>query len=141
MASHGRSDARGTARLLANMALSSIADPRIGASHEVALNNMFRLLQSFRTDIFFGQEAPPNSREVVADKLTLRPPEEQNVRLVKEALEQATARAFGGQSKNEAIEIVERVLRWLAYPKKALEPPEVERTRVSVFFRELVERL
>lgn len=141
MASHGRSDARGTARLLAHMALELIDNPKKGTSREVALNNMFRLLQSFRSDVFFGQEPPVNSREAAADKLTLRPPEEQNVQFVKEALEHATARAFSEQSKDEAIETIERVLRWLAYPKKASQPSEPDRLRTSAFFRELIERL
>lgn len=141
MASHGRSDARGTARLLATMALASIDNQKRGASQEVALNNMYRLLQSFRTDVFFGQEIPHNSREIAAERLTLRPPEEQNVRQVRDALEQATRIAFNDQSKDKAIEVIERVLRSIAYPKKASQPSAADRTQTATFFRELVERL
>lgn len=141
MASHGRSDARGTARLLANMALASIDNPKSGASQEVALNNMYRLLQSFRTDVFFGREMPASSREVAAEKLTLRPPEEQNVRQVREALEKATAIAFKDQPKERAIEVVENVLRWIAYPKKTSQPSAAHRSQTAAFFKELVEHL
>jgi hypothetical protein len=142
MAAHGQSDARGTARLLANMALSSISNPRTSESQEVALNNMYRLLQSFRTDRFFGQEAPTGSRQTATEKLTLRPPEEQNVRQVKEALQRATEVAFAGQSKDAAIEAVEKVLRWIAYPAKVPQAPsESDRSRTAAFFKELVERL
>ena len=141
MAAHGQSDARGTARLLANMALSSISNPKGSESQEVALNNMYRLLQSFRTDRFFGQEAP-TSQQTPTEKLTLRPPEEQNVRQVKEALQRATEIAFVGQSKDAAIEAVEKVLRWTAYPAKVPQAPsELDRSRTAAFFRELVERL
>ena len=80
MAAHGRSDARGTARLLANMALASINNPRRGEPQEVALNNMYRLLQSFRKDAFFGHEAPADAPVEASEKLTLRPPIERNVR-------------------------------------------------------------
>jgi hypothetical protein len=142
MAAHGRSDARGTARLLANKALASIGNPRGGESQEVALNNMYRLLQSFRTDVFFGQEAPIGSRQTSAEKLTLRPPEEQNVRHVREALQRATEIAFVGTSKDEAMEAVEKVLRWIAYPTKTSQAPsESDRSRTAAFFKELVDRL
>lgn len=142
MAAQGRSDARGTARLLASMALASIDHPERGESQEVALNNMYRLLQSFRTDVFFGKEAPIGSRQTATERLTLRPPEEQNVRQVKEALQRATEIAFVGKSKDEAIEAVEKVLRWIAYPTKTPHSPsESDRSRTALFFKELVERL
>jgi hypothetical protein len=142
MAAHGRSDARGTARLLATMTLASIDKPKVGEPEEVALNNMFRLLQSFRKDAFFGQEVPRDSRpQSTAEKLTLRPPVERNVREVKEALEQATAIAFEGRSKDDAIEAVESVLRWIAYPRKSARPSDIDRARTASFFRELIDRL
>jgi hypothetical protein len=140
MASHGRSDARGTARLLANMALESIANPTRGDPQEVALNNMFRLLQSFQKDLFFGQETPDQRTPTSADKLTLRPPSERHVREVKEALEQATAAAFGDVSKDQAMASIEKVLRSIAYPSKA-SATATERARATSFFKELVERL
>jgi hypothetical protein len=141
MAAHGRSDARGTARLLANMALDSINNPRRGEPQEVALNNMYRLLQSFRKDAFFGREAPADAPVEASEKLTLRPPIERNVRDVRQALEGATAVAFEGLSKDNAIEVVESVLRWIAYPRTSIEPSAQDRARTVSFLRELVERL
>jgi hypothetical protein len=141
MAAHGRSDARGTARLLANMALASINNPRRGEPQEVALNNMYRLLQSFRKDAFFGHEAPADAPVEASEKLTLRPPIERNVRDVRQALEGATAVAFEGRSKDDAIEVVESVLRWIAYPRTSKEPSTQDRARTVSFLRELVERL
>ena len=141
MAAHGRSDARGTARLLANMALASIDNPRRGEPQEVALNNMYRLLQSFRKDAFFGQESSGERPQNPTEKLTLRPPVERNVREVREALEQATRVAFEGRSKDEALEAVENVLRSVAYPRVSDPPSADDRQRVISFFRALVERL
>lgn len=141
MAAHSRSDARGTARLLANMTLASIDNPTGDEGQEVALNNMYRLLQSFRKDAFFGQEMPGNSRPSAAEKLTLRPPVERNVHQVREALKQAIEIAFAGRSNDDAIEAVERVLRWIAYPKTSERPSDADKERTISFFRELVERL
>jgi hypothetical protein len=142
MASHARSDARGTARLLATHALASIGNPKLGEPEEITLNNMYRLLQSFRRDAFFGREVSGETRpRSPAEKLTLRPPVERNVREVRRALEEAASTAFKGQSQDEAIDAVERVLRWIAYPKKNDRPSEVDRTRTVSFFRELIGRL
>jgi hypothetical protein len=142
MAAHSRSDARGTARLLAALALASIDNPERNEPEEITLNNMYRLLQSFRRDAFFGREDAQESRpRSAAEKLTLRPPVERNVREVRKALEEATETAFRGRSQSEAIEAVEKVLRWLAYPKKNDRPSEDDRERTASFFRELIDRL
>lgn len=141
MAAHSRSDARGTARLLATMALASIDNPKRGEPQEVALNNMYRLLQSFRKDVFFGQETDDAQSLGARDKLTLRPPVERNVRQVREALEEATRVAFEGRPKDDAIEAVEKVLRSVAYPKGGEQPSPADRAQVISFFRELVNRL
>jgi hypothetical protein len=142
MAAHGRNDARGIARLLANMALASIDSPKRGEPQEVALNNMYRLLQSFRKDAFFGQEILGEARpQSATEKLTLRPQAERNVREVRDALEQATRVAFEGRSKDEAIETVESVLRSIAYPKLDNRPSPDDRQRAILFFRALVEHL
>ncbi|WP_439401839.1 hypothetical protein ACNJYA_00645 [Bradyrhizobium sp. DASA03068] len=142
MAAQGRSDARGTARLLASMALASIDNPSAGESQEVALNNMYRLLQSFRKDAFFGQEISSGEQaQTDPNRLTLRPPIERNVREVREALDQATQTAFGGQPRDQAIETVENVLRAIAYPTVAELPAPEVKARVVSFFQALVERL
>ena len=122
--------------------VESISNTRIGEPQEVALNNMYRLLQSFRRDTFFGREAPASAPVSAVEKLTLRPPVERNVRDVKRALDDATTAAFGGEHpKDDAIEIVESVLRWIAYPRTAKEPSPEDRARTEAFLRELVGRL
>lgn len=142
MAAQGRTDARGTARLLASMALASIDNPSVGEPQEVALNNMYRLLESFRRDVFFGQEILSGSQSQSApDRLALRPPVERNVREVREALDEATKVAFGSQPKDLAIEAVENVLRAIAYPTANTGPSPDDRARVVSFFQALVERL
>ncbi len=142
MAAHSRSDARGTARLLATLALASIDHPKGGETEKVALNNVYRLLESFRRDVFFGREISENARgRSAAQKLTLRPPVERNVREVREALEQAVADAFKGKSKDSAIESVENVLRSIAYPKRGRRPSKAEQARTILFFRALIDHL
>ena len=142
MAAHSRSDARGTARLLANMALASIDDPKGGEPEEVALNNLYRLLQSFRKDVFFGEETParPSPRNA-AEQLTMRPPAERNVREVRDALAAAASMAFEGAPRDQAIDIVEGVLRWIAYPKKGTEPSSADKNMTITFLREFINRL
>jgi hypothetical protein len=97
------------------MALNCIADPKPLKPQkevEVALNNVYRLLQAFRNDAFFGLEldAFPRSQGPAAN-LTLRPPVERNVRDVRNAIDQAISTAFPGRSRDQAIDAVEGVLR------------------------------
>jgi hypothetical protein len=142
MAAHSRSDARGTARLLAHMARASIDDPKGGEPEEVALNNLYRLLKSFRKDAFFGQELPGRrSPRNAAEQLTLRPPTERNVRQVRDALATAASIAFEDKTRDQAIEVVEQVLRWIAYPKKGALPPSDDRNKTATFLREFISRL
>ena len=142
MAAHSRSDARGTARLLANMAIASINNPKRGEPQEVALNNVYRLLQSFRRDAFFGHEASVAHRSQSADeKLTSRPPVERNVREVRLALDRAINIVFPTIRKDDAIEAVERVLRSTAYPKSQDPSSDEDRKQVVTFFKILVESL
>ena len=72
------------------MAIASINNPKRGEPQEVALNNVYRLLQSFRRDAFFGHEASVAHRSQSADeKLTSIFPVERNVREVRLALDRA----------------------------------------------------
>jgi hypothetical protein len=126
------------------MALRCLNDPNGAPTQEVALNNVFRLLESFRKNAFFGLEAPVGRRAPSpARKLTLRPPTEQHVRQVREALEHATTAAFADQSKDHAIEVVENVLRAIAYParKNLVRPSKADLQRTAMFFREFAGKL
>src|SRR5690242_3199736 len=141
MAAHSRSDARGAARLLAHMALESLSSPRLGEREEVALNNMYRLMLSVRSDIFSGREAAATASSASWEKLTLRTPMERNVAEVKRALDSATTVAFGELAKKDAIQVVEGVLRWIAYPRTANRPNTDDVNRTELFLRELVNQL
>jgi hypothetical protein len=144
MAAHERSDARGAARLLASMALECIDNPKVASDQEVILNNVYRLLESYRSDEFFGLEPPTRkSTQSAAEKLTLIPPMERHVREVREALEQARAAAFAGQSKDRAIASIEKVLRAVAYPERTDKSKVAvkDRKRASLFFQKLIEQL
>jgi len=144
MAAHERSDARGAARLLASMALDCIGNPAIAGDQEVALNNVYRLLESYRTNAFFGLESPREQpTHDAAEKLTLMPPMERHVKEVRDALEQARAAAFAGKSKDQAVALIEKVLRAVAYPnlKDRPKPSAQDRKKATLFFKKLVEQL
>ena len=139
MAAHERSDARGTARLLAGAARDCIRNPAIAPDSEVVLNNVFRLLESYRT---LGLQAPARKRpEGVRDSLSLMPPPERHVNEVKVALERAVASAFAGETKDDAINTVESVLQALAYPGHFQQPSDAERTKATRFFEDVIRNL
>src|SRR5260370_36304458 len=104
MSAHEQNDARGTARLLALAARDSIRDPSSATEHEVALNNLYRLLEAYRVSAFFGME--PRARQFpprVTEAISLLPRSKRRVRDVRVALEQARAAVFMGQSKDDAV--------------------------------------
>jgi hypothetical protein len=143
MASQGRSDARGTAQLLASMALDCIANPGVACEQEVALNNVYRLLESYRKNPSFGHELPAHQTgQSAAQRLGLRRPIERHVKEVRDALEHAKTAAFGEITKDVAMQTVETVLRSVAYPDKDQggTTPE-DQARTATFFKKLVERL
>lgn len=141
MAAHERSDARGAARLLAHMALDCLDNPATAIQQEVALNNVYRLLESYRSNAFFGIDTPRQPFRGVSDKFALTPSRERHVRDVREALEHARLKAFSDQPKDQAIEAIERVLRALAYPKRNEHFSDDDKRRTSRFFRALLEQL
>jgi hypothetical protein len=142
MASQGRSDARGTAQLLASMALDCIQNPELAREESVALNNAYRLLESYRTNPLFGFEAATHaSAHTSLQRLTLKRPLERHVKEVRDALEEARRLVFGDRDRDESLLLVESVLRSVAYPsdKSNLSPGDL--TAASKFFQILVGRL
>jgi hypothetical protein len=142
MASQGRSDARGTAQLLASMALDCIANPAVARDREVALNNVYRLLESYRVNRFFGADLPRQGIQNEAQKLSLKRPVERHVKEVREALEHARKTAFGDASKDDAVQKLESVLRSVAYPdvEEDRATPE-DQQKATHFFRALADYL
>jgi hypothetical protein len=142
MSAQKQNDARGTARLLALAARDSIRNKSSATSREVILNNVYRLLQAYRTNAFFGSEPrakPYPSRAAEMISLLLRP--ERHVREVKIALEEALAVAFPGESRDGAIGVLERVLRGITYPEDFDKPSDDDRAKAGSFFDEVVARL
>ena len=142
MAAQSRSDARSAARLLASTARDCINEPEAAPERETALNNVYRLLEAYRVNTFFGLE-PPTKRypEGAAETLTLMPPVEQHLREVRDALEQARAVAFADQSKDHAIEAIANVLRAVTYPQEFKQPSEIDRNNATRFFEEMLDHL
>jgi hypothetical protein len=143
MAAHERSDARGAARLLALMALDCIDNPEAAVEQEVALNNVYRLLESYRSDVFFGLDTPRQPFRRISDKLALTPPRERHVGDVRDAIEQARLAVFAEQSKDDAIASIENVLRSLAYPtrKDLKRPSPADRKNAAKFFKTFLKQL
>jgi hypothetical protein len=111
-------------------------------SREVVLNNVFRLLEAYRVNAFFGLETrakpfPGRPTEVIS----LLPRAERHVKEVKIALAEAMAVAFPGQPKDEAISVLERVLRGITYPNEFDKPSDDDRIKAGSFFDEVVTRL
>ena len=142
MASQGRSDARGTAQLLASMALDCIANPEIARDQKVALNNVYRLLELYRVNPFFGSE-PPVQQPVrgVSQRLSLRRPVERHVNEVRNALESARLAVFGDRGKDDAMKTIGTVLRAMAYPEVKIDISSNDHEMTTRFFQALVQSL
>lgn len=142
MAVDERNDARGAAFLLASTARDCIDNPKIASDSEVALNNVYRLLEAFRVNAFFGLEPPvKQDSQDVTEMLTLLPPAEQHVKEVRDALEEAKKAIYKDQSKEDAVEAIEDVLRWIAYPEDFEKPSKKNKIKASHFFEQVLQHL
>ena len=142
MSAQQQNDARGTTRLLALAASDSIRNASSAGSREVVLNNMYRLLEAYRVNTFFGlepQAKPFPSR--ATEMISLLPRAERHVKDVRIALEKALAVVFPGQPKDEAIGTIEKVLRGITYPERFEAPSDDDRAKAGGFFDEVVARL
>ncbi|MYB77466.1 MAG: hypothetical protein F4X83_10305 [Chloroflexi bacterium] len=125
--------------MLMTTARDCLDNPATAPDHAVALNNVFRLLELYRVNSFFGFHSATTPMPE-AETLTLTPTIEQHVQEVREVLEGSVAIAFEGQSKEEAISIVEEVLRKITYPDKG-EVAAADRELTLKFFVEAAEKL
>jgi hypothetical protein len=142
MSAQGQKDARGAAKLLALTARKCVWDPSAAAEGEVALNNAYRLLETFRKNAFFGLE--PHAKQFpprVTEAISLLPTSERHLKDVRIALDNAVATVFRGKSKDEAIELVETVLRQVAYPTQFGAATQSDRNHVGEFFTALIQQL
>lgn len=138
MAAQGRNDARTAARLLADSAKDCLDHPATAPTHVVVLNNVFRLLEAYRVNTFFGVEPVVGNHS--AEPLSLIPPLELHVKEVREVLERAIATAFAGQSKDQAIAQIGEVLKRVAYPEFGA-PTDADKAKATRFFSEISQNL
>jgi hypothetical protein len=142
MAAHAQTDARGAAWLLASIARQSLAEPRQSSSAQSALNNAYRLLEAYRTNVIFLPARPSSRAEAEnPELLTLTPTTDGHLEEVRDALDQAFTATFSDQNKLAALGLIERVLRAVAYPESFTPAVPEERAKVEQFFEELVQRL
>ena len=139
MATQGRNDARSTTMLLASTASECIDDPTKALAHEDTLNNVYRLLEAYRVNKFFGLEPVPSYHHAV-ESLSSVPQPEQHVGEIREILECAMATVFSNEPKDEAISSITGVLKQVAYPEFGV-PSDADKTKATRFFLEVVQGL
>lgn len=140
MATQAKTDARLAARLLASLANDCVRRPETGPGQAVGLNNVFRLLEAFRANSYFGVERPAKLTSE-SERLSLILPRDRHVKEVRSAIEDALEAAFTGEPTARAIETVYSVLRAITYPGQFDDPtvPDLQRTRA--FFERMLENL
>ncbi len=142
MAANGQSDARGAAWLLASTAKNCMEDPSRGPTHEIALNNAFRLLESFRSNVFFALERKPYGRTSLgSEALTLSVPSQSHLSDVSSAIKRSIIAAFGSIDADSAINAVEDTLRRVADPDHFGRPEGDMLEKSTKFFQELQNNL
>ena len=140
MAANDQNDARGSAVVLANTAKRCVDAVQAPAKHVAALNNLFRLLEAYRSHRFLGFEYEPHAARGT-ESLTLLPPMERHVLDLRDALDKAIGDVYSDEDKNSALDSIENVLRSVAYPEKSLTSKESDRTRVSTFLETFIHNL
>lgn len=139
MSAQGRNDARAAAWLLASEARDCLDNPAIAPAHSTLLNNVYRLIESYRVNMFFGFERT-SSYQPSQETISSAPPLEQHVADVRDALDRALEIAFTGQPKEAAVDVIEKVLKGVLYPEPNA-PSDAEKTKVRLFFSEMVQHL
>jgi hypothetical protein len=141
MAANAQSDARGAAWLLASAARDSINAPESASEWRDALNNTYRLLEAFRKNILLARTTRTHQRVLTdLEMLTILPSSERHLVKVREAMESALAQSFAESNKDQAVDIIETVLRSVLAPEEFQASVE-DKTKATNFFSELLKRL
>ena len=140
MAAYEYNDARESARLLASRTLDGLRDRALAPRFENAINNMYRLLQGFRSHRFYGYAERVQPESDGCHSASVRP-SDRNVGDIKHALAEAFRDAFGDEEPGAAIDEMKVVLRLVAYPKDGAEPDEADLARTERFFEVLLDNL
>jgi hypothetical protein len=141
MTAQGQHDARIAARLLAHTAVDCILNPSIATDRTIALNNVYRLLETFKVNPFFGLEDSAAIDLQEEESLSLGQPIEKHVKEVGDAITAAIGVTFDGFTKPQAIDEVEKVLKGIAYPQSYSAPSDNERSRAQQFFEQIMDYL
>lgn len=139
MAASEWSDDRSTTLLMAEKALECLKDPNKIPAAATLLNNVYRLLEAFKGNPFFGYvpEEPVETPDLDWATVAMEP----HVADVRYAIDEALKAVFSGEPVEVAIGNVEGVLRGMVAPEKFPAPQPADRDRAVRFFSALSERL
>lgn len=140
MAAYEHSDARGSTRQLVGAVRSYVTGSYTRLDYQqVTLNNLFRLLEAYRSHGFQSYEYQSES-ERGPESLTLLPATDSNLAELRTAISEAISSAFRDASENDAVDRIENVLRAVAYPDEEQSDPE-DRARATAFLDTLAGKL
>lgn len=134
-----RNDARAAAALLVLTARECLRNVGSAPAHVTELNNVYRLLESFRANQFFGQETTPSHYS--DDSFSPSPPRELHVREVRDVLAAAIEDTFSGQQPSAAIGEITDTLRRVAYPERFGLPSADSTAKAANFFSKVADQL
>ena len=141
MAAYEQNDARDAARLLATMTLEGLRSGQHGPTVGNAINNMYRLLQGYRSHGFYGFVEAPHTDEEASQTSSLLTSVDRNVVDLKHALDETFDSVFKDQDPGLAIDSMKVVLRIAAYPQEGETPDPEEVSRAESFFRTFLDKL
>ncbi len=108
MAAYEQNDARDSARLLASMTLEGLNDPTRGGELSNAINNMYRLLNGYRSHSFYGY-VDHETREDQFSSLLAN--SDRHIGELKAAFDDSFSSIFDGKEPAEAIDAMKSVLQ------------------------------
>ena len=132
MAAYEQNDARDSARLLACRTLEGLQHRDRAPLLGNAMNNMYRLLQGYRSHEFYGYAEPRLENEgSLSSMLTSS---DRNVGDLSHALDRTFKSVFGDKDPVTALSCMKVVLRSVAYPEDGATPDPDELERAERFF-------
>jgi hypothetical protein len=140
MAAYEQNDARDSARLLAERTIEGLESEQHSASTGNSINNMYRLLQSYRLHGFYGyfEHTRPDDDGSITSLLVSS---DKNVGDLGQALDSTFQTVFIGQDPGQAIDGMKGVLRMVAFPEAGERPDPTDVARTKRFFETLLDHL
>lgn len=136
MAAYEQNDARDSARLLASMTLEGLDHPDRGPELKNAINNMYRLLNGYRSHGFYGCVDHDASDEQFN---ALQASSDRNVGDLREAFEHTFSDVFNGAEPGEAIDAMKGVFLGVVDGQLVAASTDIARTRqfLKTFLQQL----